>query len=153
MTPFIHHVRCLSMAVGCCWSGTVQADDWPSLRHDQRRSGVTSEPLDAARLVAQWKWQAPLPPAPAWPDAAKWDAYAMLEGLRSMRDYDSVMHPIVVGKRVFLPSNSDDTLRCLDVADGKLLWQFTADAPIRIAPSYHQGVIYFGDFVGSASSG
>ena len=78
MNPFVHRVIWLTM--GCCLLGTVQAEDWPSLRHDQRRSGVMSENLDVTRLVPKWKWRSPLPLAPAWPDAAKWDAYAMLEG-------------------------------------------------------------------------
>lgn len=128
------------------WGGSheVSGDDWPTYRHDQRRSGVTSEVIEAARLRPVWRWRSALPPSPAWPDAAKWDAYAKLDGLRSMRDYDSVLHPIVVGDRLFLPGNADDTVRCLGVDDGQERWRLTVDAPVRIAPTHHNGVLYFG---------
>jgi outer membrane protein assembly factor BamB len=122
----------------------VTAEDWPTFRHDQRRSGVTAERLDAARLEPAWTWKSTLPPSPAWPDAARWDAYAVLDGLRSMRNYDPVFHPVVVGDSVYLPGNTDDTLRCLDIRTGRVVWRFTADAPIRIAPTVHGEKIYFG---------
>jgi outer membrane protein assembly factor BamB len=122
----------------------ARGEDWPTFRHDQRRSGVTGESVDAARLKPAWTWKSALPPSPAWPDAARWDAYAVLDGLKSMRNYDPVYHPVVVGDSVYLPGNSDDTLRCLDIRSGLLSWQFTADAPIRIAPTVHDERIYFG---------
>lgn len=125
-------------------SGQAIGEDWPGLRHDQRRSGVTGEQLEVRKLEPRWKWKSALPPSPAWPDAARWDAYATLDGLRSMRNYDPVFHAIVHGQRVFLPSNTDDTLRCLDLESGKEIWRFTADGPIRIAPSFHEDRIFFG---------
>lgn len=125
-------------------SRVVYAEDWLTYRHDQRRSGVTEEAIDAARLSETWRWRTALPPAPAWLDSARWDAYATLDGLRSMRNYDPVNHPIVWGDRVILPATQDDTLRCLDLADGTERWRFTADGPIRIAPTVHGERIYFG---------
>lgn len=122
----------------------AQADDWPTFRHDQRRSGVTDESLDAPKLKEAWSWSSALPPTPAWPDAAKWDAYATLEGLRSMRNYDPVFHPAVVGRKVFLPSNADDTVRCFDLETGELDWSFTAEAPVRITPTIYEGQVLFG---------
>jgi len=139
---------CLSMVVAigtlAFWGGRVAAEDWPSYRHDQRRSGVTGEVLDAARLTEGWSRRSALPPSPAWPDSARWDAYATLDGLRSMRNYDPVNHPIVWGDAVLLPSTQDDTLRCLGLADGAERWRFTADGPIRIAPTVHGETLYFG---------
>ncbi len=55
-----------------CTMNCVTAADWPTFRHDQQRSGMTSESLDAQTLELAWSWQSPLPPAPAWPDAARW---------------------------------------------------------------------------------
>lgn len=124
--------------------GTASGEDWPTFRHDQRRSGLSGESIDAARLVEAWRWQSAMPPVPAWPDSARWDAYAVLDGLRSMRNYDPVNHPVVLGSRVLLPSTQDDTLRCLDLTDGSERWRFTADAPIRIAPTVFQESLYFG---------
>jgi outer membrane protein assembly factor BamB len=130
-------------------SRSVQCEDWPTFRHDQQRSGRTLESLEAARLAEVWRWQSGLPPAPAWPDSARWDAYATLDGLRSMRDYDPVFHPVVAGQRVFVPSNADDTIRCLDIRSGQLLWQFTVNAPIRISPTVFEDCVYFGSDDGS----
>lgn len=122
----------------------VNGEDWPTLRHDQKRGGVSAEEFDASKLSLQWSFQMDRPPVSAWPDAAKWDAYAKVDGLRSMRDYDPVLHPIVFKDKVFLPSNVDDTVRCLSLSDGAVQWQFTADGPIRIAPTFFSGRIYFG---------
>ena len=79
------------------------ADDWPTYRHDQRRSGMSSEQLKTRRLELAWHFGMSQAPSPAWPDAARWDAYAGLEGLRSMRNYDPVLHPVIVGQRLYLP--------------------------------------------------
>lgn len=127
----------------------VLGDDWPTFRHDQQRSGRTQESLEAARLTEVWSWRSGLPPAPAWPDSARWDAYALVDNMRSMRDYDPVFHPVVAGRRVYLPSNADDTVRCLDLQSGKLLWQYTSDAPVRVAPTVFQDRVYFGSDDGS----
>lgn len=122
----------------------VRGEDWPTYRHDQRRSGLTAESIDPSRLIQAWQWSSAQPPSPAWPDAARWDAYALLDGLRSMRNYDPVFHPIVVGDRIYIPSSSDDTLRCLSLTTGAVLWTYTADAPIRIAPTAFEDTLYFG---------
>lgn len=122
----------------------AQSAEWPTLRHDQRRSGVTDESLNVEQFRRSWIWQSPLPPAPAWPDSARWDAYAKLSGLRSMRDYDPVFHPIASEELVYFASNADDTVRCLDLSSGELIWQFTTDAPVRVAPTLFGGSVYFG---------
>lgn len=122
----------------------VEGEDWPTLRHDQRRGGVSAEEIKANKLQLSWSFQLDRPPVSAWPDAAKWDAYAKVDGLRSMRDYDPVLHPIIAVDKVFLPSNVDDTVRCLALSDGTTQWQFTADGPVRIAPTFFGEKIYFG---------
>ncbi|MCH2161625.1 MAG: PQQ-binding-like beta-propeller repeat protein, partial [Phycisphaerales bacterium] len=125
-------------------AATAAAEDWPMAQKDIRRSGATAEHLDAPRLMETWRWTAAQPPAPAWPSPARWDAYATLAGMKSMRNYDPVQVPVVAGEAVFLASNADDTLRCLDLDSGELSWQYTAGGPIRIAPSVAEGRVYFG---------
>ena len=127
------------LVVGC----VVVAEDWPTYRHDQQRSGYTTESIDAAKLTVAWQWKSAVAPSPAWPDSARWDAYATLDGLRSMRNYDPVFHGIVVGEKLYLPSNSDHALRCFELSNGKLLWNFVAEAPIRIAPVALNQKVYF----------
>jgi outer membrane protein assembly factor BamB len=138
------HRFALSFSTFCALIATVYSAEWPTLRHDQRRSGVTDESLSVTQFRNVWTWKSPLPPAPAWPDSARWDAYAKLSGLRSMRDYDPVFHPIASEQFVYFASNADDTVRCLEIASGDLIWQFTADAPVRVAPTLFDGILYFG---------
>ena len=100
--------------------------DWPMDRLDVRRSGATDESLDAPRLQETWRWDAAQPPAPAWPSPARWDAYAGLAGMKSMRNYDPIHPPVMVGDGVFVSSNSDDTLRRFCVRGSR-----TAQKPLR----------------------
>lgn len=122
----------------------VRAEDWPSYRHDYARSGVTDERIDARALAPIWRHESDSAPVPAWPGPAKWDAYASLKGLRSMRNYDAAFQPIAVEGYVYFASNADDSVHCLDAASGRPRWTFTADGPIRIAPAWHEGRLYFG---------
>ncbi|MEE8452884.1 MAG: PQQ-binding-like beta-propeller repeat protein [Thermoguttaceae bacterium] len=130
--------------------GSGRADDWPTLRHDNHRSGKTAERIDAAALGCRWVWRSPQPPQPAWAGPAKWDAFKNMPGLRSMRDYDQVFHVIAAGDRVWFGSSVDDSVRCLDAADGQERWSYTTDGPVRIAPTLTGGRLYFGSDDGHA---
>ncbi|NOX53427.1 MAG: PQQ-binding-like beta-propeller repeat protein, partial [Planctomycetes bacterium] len=133
-----------------CWTVGTHAEDWPAYRHDNRRSGCTTESFGTEGLKLRWAWRSPIPPQPAWYGPAKWDAYADVRGLRSMRNYDPVFHVIAAEGRVWFGSSADDTLRCLDLATGQEKWSYTADGPIRIAPTYVAGRVYFGSDDGHA---
>jgi outer membrane protein assembly factor BamB len=147
----VSRVACLSGNLGSwllVWSilcsGSATGEDWPTYRHDQRRSGVTHAEITAEQLQIAWRWQSPLPPVSAWPDAARWDAYAQVEGMRSMRDYDSAFQPVLSDGKLLLASNVDDSLHCFDLASGGKLWSYTVGGPIRAAPTLVAGVAYFG---------
>ena len=124
-------------------------DDWPTHRHDARRSGVTRSALDAATLQPAWEHQSGLP-RPAWHGPARWDAYAALEGLRSMRDYDAAPQPIVAAGGLYLASTRDDSVRRFDARTGEPDWVVFAEGPVRIAPTYADGRLYFGADDGAA---
>lgn len=141
----------LTIVFALLTTAAATAEDWPMERRDLRRSGITPEQLDASRLREQWTVTAAQPPSPAWPSPARWDAYASLAGMKSMRNYDPVFHPVVVGTSVFLASNADDTLRCLDLATGDELWRYTAGGPIRIAPTVTDHRVYIGSDDGAAT--
>lgn len=49
-------------------------------------------------------------------------------------DFDRAPSPVISNGLVFIASNSDDTIRALDLDSGKEHWRFTASAPIRFAP-------------------
>ncbi len=133
-------------------AGPARAGDWPTYRHDNRRSGVTAESLAVERLRPVWVWKSPGPPRPAWAGPAKWDAYAGIRGLRSMRDYDKAFHVIAVGKSVYFGSSFDDAVHCLDARTGKERWVYFTDAPVRVPPSFFAGRLFFGSDDGHAYS-
>ena len=104
----------MSVAIAAAWfivTGQISADDWLTYRHDPTRSGVSSESLDFSRLQQAWSWQSPHPPASAWSGPAKWDAYAGIRGLQSMRNYDPVFSVIATADAVYFGSSVDDTVR------------------------------------------
>jgi outer membrane protein assembly factor BamB len=158
MTFLVRH-RCLARsrylglllpAIVAVSPALLAAADWPAYRHDNRRSGVTGESLAAESLAAVWTYRSPQPPQPAWAGPAKWDAYAGIRPLRSMRNYDPVFHVIAAGDSVYFGSSADDSLHCLDAATGSEKWRFTTDAPVRVAPSLFGDVLYFGSDDGFA---
>ena len=122
----------------------IRAEDWPVYQHDNYRSAKTAEQLPAPLLEPSWTWKSAHLPQPAWSGPAKWDAYAGIRGLKSMRNYDPVFHVIAAGDSVYFGSTVDDSVRCLDASTGKERWIFHTDGPVRIAPSYHDARIYFG---------
>lgn len=138
-----------AFAVSLCMASTLRAD-WPTWQHDNRRTGATDEQLDVKSLVPDWVWRSPTPPETAWSGPAKWDAYAFHRNLPSMRNYDPVFHAIAVDDRVWFGSSADDTLYCLNGESGDELWALTVDGPIRLAPTWYEGRVYFGSDDGYA---
>ncbi|MCR9199195.1 MAG: PQQ-binding-like beta-propeller repeat protein [Planctomycetaceae bacterium] len=133
-----------------CFFSVVVADDWPTWQHDNRRTGSSSERVEVDSLVPQWTWRSAVPPVTAWHGPAKWDAYAYHRNLPSMRSYDNALHVIAVGDRVWFGSSVDDSLYCLDANTGDVRWSFTADAPIRLAPTWDSDRVFFGSDDGYA---
>lgn len=144
-----HIRRLLSLVLVVFLSARADAD-WPTWQHDNQRTGATQQSLDVESLQLAWVWRSAAPPDPAWAGPAKWDAYAYHRNLPSMRNYDPVFHVITVGESVWFGSSADDSLYCLDANDGSQRWVRTVDGPIRLAPSYAEGRIYFGSDDGYA---
>ncbi len=126
------------------------AEDWPTYQHDNYRSGMTSETLDLQQLKQKWVYQSPNPPQTAWFGPAKWDAYANINGLKSMRNYDPVFYTIVVDQSLYFGSSADDSVHCLDAVTGEERWFTVTGGPVRVAPAYSDGKIYFGSDDGHA---
>lgn len=136
----------------CVWAGISigRAEDWPTYQHDPQRSACSGENLAAAGLRSDWLYRSPAPPQPAWDGAARWDAYARLRPLKSMREYDPVYHVSVAGRSLYFGSSADDTVRCLDTRTGEERWSYTTDGAVRIAPAYWNGRVFFGSDDGHA---
>ncbi len=130
-------------------ASTVLAD-WPTFRHDNSRSGYTEESLSGPSVKEAWAYQSMQPPRPAWPGPARWDSYANVRGLGSMRNYDPCFHVVVARNRLYFGSSTDDSVRAIDTASGKIIWTFTTDGPVRIAPTIAGEHVYFGSDDGCA---
>ncbi len=119
------------------------AESWPTYRHDNRRSGVTTDSLTFP-LQQQWVRESAQPPLPAWTGPAKWDAYSGNSGLQSMRNFDPCFYVTVAEGRVLFGSSVDDAAHALDAKTGKEVWIHFTGAPVRFPPTLDAGRVYFG---------
>ncbi|MCP5541700.1 MAG: PQQ-like beta-propeller repeat protein [Akkermansiaceae bacterium] len=117
----------LSLAFDAAFS-PVRAADWPMWRHDPGRTADTSEILPEKPALL---WSRELPaPAPAYRDTR----------LR----FDAAPEPIVVGNRIVVPSNSEDSVTAYNTATGEELWKVYTDGPVRFAPVADRDRVIFG---------
>ena len=72
------------------------------------------------------------PPCPAWP--------ASQPALR----FDESYCPVAAGGQIFVPSMVHDSVTAYDLETGAKRWRFFADGPVRLAPVFDRGRVYFG---------
>lgn len=120
-----------------------RGEDWPTYKHDNRRSGITGESLTFP-LEKAWSRSSLTPPQTAWPGPAQWDSFANLIDLKSMRDFDPVYYTTVVGERVFWGSSVDDSIHCANLCDGEEQWTFCTSGPVRLPPTLFNNKAYLG---------
>lgn len=128
-------------------ASSLLAEDWPTYRHDNDRSGSTPENVTDS-ISWKWTYSPPAPPRRAWSEAGG----RIMEG-RHIQDrvrYDDAFQPVVVGQRVYFGSTADDQVHCLDLTTGKTLWTFFTGAPVRLAPTVSENSLYFGSDDGFA---
>ncbi len=88
---------------------------WPTYRHDPARSGASASPVS-------------LPLARAWTRSLSGPLTAVT----------------VADGRLYVAEKDAHTLRALDAANGRPLWQSTTGARIDSPPTIHGGGVYFG---------
>ena len=142
-------MRWIVLMVFVCPVGT-NAADWPTFLQNNQRNGKSPEKLSPKRLTESWKWISPTSPTPAWSGPAKWDAYAEIRNLKSMRNYDPVFHVVSSNGKVWFGSSSDHHVYCLNADTGDAIWTFATDGAVRIAPTFENGQLYFGSDDGHA---
>jgi len=121
------------------------AEDWPTYRHDHRRSGITSENLNATGLKQAWVYKSTTIPRMAFSGPAPRDFYNRPKvDLRPRMDFDRVFNVAVVGDRLYFGSSTEDAIFCLDTGTGKMVWAYVTDGPVRLAPTCHDGRVYAG---------
>ena len=139
----------LSIIFGLFSVDLILAEDWPTYRHDNRRSGITNE-VPELPLKQNWVRASPHPPMMAWSGPAKWDAYSGNKDLQSMRNFDPVFFVTVKGNSVFYGSSVDHGIHCLDIVTGKEKWASFVTGAVRMPPTIDGELCYFGSDDGYA---
>ena len=96
-------------------SGDGHTGDWPTFRHDNRRSGRTATPVPSD-LHRAWKTK--------------------IGGRLSS--------PVAAGGRLFVAEIDAHTIHALDMTDGAPLWSYTAGGRIDSPPTIHDSLVLFG---------
>jgi len=89
------------------------AADWVTYRHNNARTGCTSESL-AAPLSLHWVYTPVHPPRPAWPEPAE----RLREGFKLLHRviFDDAFQVAAVGDLVYFGSSADNKVYALDTA-------------------------------------
>jgi len=101
----------------------VRATDWPQWRYNAQHTACTEAELPA-KLVFHWK-RTFSPRRQAWPSPL--NQYLM--------QYDRQFEPVVMDNVMVLAFNDADKVIGIDVKNGKTLWRFFTDGPVRLAPA------------------
>ena len=96
-------------------SRNQDTDDWPTYRHDGKRSGVTSSRVPA-QLTSLWRTEVQTVPSA----------------------------PVIAEGKVFVSDIDAHTIYALDVSNGNTVWTYVAGSRIDSPPTYYQGLVLFG---------
>ena len=120
---------------GVVLAGQRDADspDWPQRRFDAARSGQTPMEL-ADTLHLQWVRELPAPRR-AWPEQ---------RDDMGKTGFDISYEPVAAAGLLFVPSMVTDSVTAYDLDTGAERWRYYTDGPVRLAPAYSEGWLYFG---------
>lgn len=122
----------------------LMAQDWPTYRYDNARSGISGEAISVP-LELDWVYQSRQAPMPAWPEPAERDwNWAPDELLKPRVIYDRALHVVSAGDKVYFGSSVNDKVYCLDAKTGDEVWSFFTEGPVRLAPTVYEGKVYVG---------
>ena len=138
-------MHALFRAMACCGILAVATAspgaDWPTYRHDNRRSGVTAEDVQTP-LTCRWVFRSPAGCAPGWsPPVA---GYGFVQDRPNVA-YDDAFRVVVAGDTAWFCASGENCVYAVGLADGRVRWRhFTAGAA-RHAPVVWRGRVFFGD--------
>ena len=113
----------------------ANAADWPTWRHDNKRSGVTTDNPDATTLTRSWVHTEPTPPQPAWYGTMQRDAWNNVSKAKPARAYDKAFNLIAANRKVFIASSSGNACVALNASDGQPAWRHPVSGAVRLAPA------------------
>ncbi len=96
-------------------TSSPEENEWPTFRHDHKRSGATAGQLPL-NLGERWEKK--------------------LGG--------KLTQPVITDGKLFVAQIDQHCISCISSEDGKLLWSFTAGGRIDSPPGFYQGRILFG---------
>ena len=133
----------VSLFLGLFLMAAAGAADWPTYRHDNARTGCTSESLARPGwLVPQWVYTPVYSPRPAWSGPAR----RPREGfkLRHRVIFDDAFQVAAAGNVVYFGSSVDNKVYALDAATGEERWSFFTGGPVRLAPTVWKDRVFVG---------
>ena len=125
---------CILSLTGLAVSSKDAAADWPTYRHDASRHAVADAPLPHSPAKA-WTFTSKHPPQTAWYEPSE-------ETPRC--HFDNAHHATIAEGRVYFGSTVDGKVTALDAVSGKTLWSIYTGGPVRCAPTFAGGRLYFG---------
>ncbi|MEE2685228.1 MAG: PQQ-binding-like beta-propeller repeat protein [Planctomycetota bacterium] len=113
----------------------VTSDDWPTYRHDTRRTGAS---LQAGPGNLEEVWTIQLAPGNNDPTSNTESSLALSDEW-THRVGGRLSAPVVAGGIVFIAVPDQQQLRALDAGSGKPAWTFSAGGRIDCPPTIEQG--------------
>ncbi len=120
---------------------SADGSDWPMWRNDAgRRASVKMTMPDKPELI----WTRQLEePARCWPFQYE-DYYTGGNPDKIGKlSFDISYEPVIGEGKLFVPSMVSDRLSAYSTETGEELWRFYAGGPVRFAPVYNSGRVYF----------
>ena len=135
---------CCLVAVVLAVAAAAEGEEWPAWLGNQNRSGSSEEKLPS-ELKPAWMWQARHAPNPALaPPRGSAKDGRLGQPLVQTSTSDNAFQVVVAGGKLYFGSSVEESVTCLNVADGKRLWTFYSEGAIRFAPVCHEDKVYFG---------
>jgi outer membrane protein assembly factor BamB len=129
---FVVAITIIFTITGCTRQDKLQG--WQTYRHDETRSGVTTEQLPS-RLFLKWTYIPVHAPEPIWTLPAE-----EMPRIHS----DNTYHVSAVNGMAYFGSSVNNKVYALDISTGKEKWVFFTEGPVRFSPSIWKNRIYFG---------
>jgi outer membrane protein assembly factor BamB len=130
------------IAIGLNYHGLWSSGSgWPTWRYDHGRSGYAEITLPAD-LSLLWTRQLE-EPGRCWPlQLEDYHTGGNPDQIGKL-SFDISYEPVMGGGRLFVPSMVSDRVTAYSASGGEELWRFYAGGPVRFAPVYDSGRVYF----------